>query len=119
MHLYKVKDLSKLELGKGKILVEFVRKPEGTIILADQAADSPDNLLRMEVVATAHDEIPVGALIVEARFARGMSEGTLKFNDRVFMVAFGQDVALWTTEDNFDESAKEQTKEIKTSKIIQ
>lgn len=124
MHLYKVKELQGLKLGKGKILVEFVKKPQGKIILTDEASSSADNVLRMEVVASAHEDIPVGAIIVEARFALGMAEGNLKFGDRNFMIAFGHDVALWTEKDNFDEDAKEVIKdsdlikEVDNSKII-
>lgn len=106
MHLHKVKNLEEVKVGVGKVLVEFIKKPQGKIILTDQASSSEDNVLKMKVVASNDDRIPVGAIVVEARFALGLAEGNLKFGDRSFMIAFGQDIALWTIEDNFDENAK-------------
>ena len=112
MFLEKVKDLSKLELGKQQVLVEqIVKKHKGKLeLVGEKDITSTDELVKVVVIASNYEGIEVGDILIDYRMMLG-ANGMLKLEDRVFAVVMGHDIKLWTKPENYDEDRKIEKKE--------
>lgn len=109
MYLYKVKDLEQLKLGNNMVLVEMVKEkpkaPEG-LILPD-TEDTLDGYKKEIVIKSTQEGIEKGDIVLDGRYALGQN-GMLKKGERLFALAYGHDVKLWTKPGNFDENKTEE-----------
>lgn len=98
----KIKDIKEVKLAKGHILVELVQPKKSKLIMPEGVAGIPSVIEKEEVILSNFEGINVGDLILDARYGIG-ERGKLELEGKVYMIAQGHDVKLWTPASNFDQ----------------